>query len=85
MTLPLARLRPGPRPRPEPDPGLLSGTPWSVRLTGGLGTRPVVEIDELDDSRVRPLRRRLGQPSRDPRIAPPRQEQLMVTIPGTAA
>ncbi len=46
MTTPLARLRPGSRPCPEPDPGLLPGTPWSVRLTGGPGTRPAVEIYE---------------------------------------
>jgi hypothetical protein len=46
MTLPLARPWPGPRPCPEPDPGLLPGMPWSVRLAGGPGTRPVVEIYE---------------------------------------
>jgi len=46
MTLPLARLQPGSRPCPEPDPGLLHRTPWSVRLPGGPGTRPVVEIYE---------------------------------------
>src|SRR6266851_8521597 len=46
MTTPLARLRPGSRPCPEPGPGLLPGTPWSVRLTGGPGTRPAVEIYE---------------------------------------
>ncbi len=45
-TIPPARLRPGPRPYPEPDPGLPPGTPWSVRLTGGPGTRPAVEIYE---------------------------------------
>jgi len=46
MVIPLACLQPGPRLCPEPGPGLLSGTPWSVRLAPGPGTRPAIEIYE---------------------------------------